>query len=266
MRTLRAGWVSFRRIHLAALVSDWRRTLLSIVGVAVGVTVVLGTLILKVELSRPFDSFGPALAHAAGKGAVEVIPNVSGRLPIETVDRLRTKVAGAEAVIPIVAALTPVDVASTSHGFFLLGGSCQIELLVEPFNCEQRAHDQLPADGPGVPLQMPTVVAERLDLHLGDELRIPGLPPGSAHLRVDVPGVRPRRGHQRRLHAVDPLRRLRRENALHPRLRDGHVRSAQAGRRDQGRRRPRHRRCRDSGATPDPTSLPFSRTPHRSST
>jgi putative ABC transport system permease protein len=49
-------------------------------------------------------------------------------LPIETVNRLRTEVARAEAVIPVVAALTPVDVDGDRHGFFLLGGSCQIEL------------------------------------------------------------------------------------------------------------------------------------------
>ena len=42
MRQLRAGWLSFRRIHLAALIADWRRTLLSVIGVALGVTVVLG--------------------------------------------------------------------------------------------------------------------------------------------------------------------------------------------------------------------------------
>ena len=47
MHSLRAGWLSFRRIHLAALIADWRRTLLSVVGVALGVTVVLGTLVLK---------------------------------------------------------------------------------------------------------------------------------------------------------------------------------------------------------------------------
>ena len=105
MRRLRAGWLSFRRIHLAALIADWRRTLLSVIGVALGVTVVLGTLILKSELARPFDSFGPSLTHAADIGVVEVTPNVSGRLPIETVDRLRAEVTGAEAVIPIVAGL-----------------------------------------------------------------------------------------------------------------------------------------------------------------
>jgi putative ABC transport system permease protein len=187
MQRLRAGWMVFRRIHLAALLADWRRTLLSVIGVALGVTVVLGTLILKAELVRPFDSFGPSLTHAADTGVVEVSPNINGRLPIATVDRLRAEVAGAKAVIPVVAALTPVDVARNSHGFFLLGGSCQIELLVGSFNCEQRARDVKPADGPGVPLQMPTAIAQRHGVQLGEELRIPGLPPGSAHLGSTFP-------------------------------------------------------------------------------
>lgn len=192
MRRLRAGWLIFRRIHIAALISDWRRTLLSAIGVALGVTVVLGTLILKFEVARPFDAFGPALTQAADRGVVEVSPNVSGRLPIETVDRLRVEVPKAQAVIPVVAALTPVDLAAAPEtsssqprppaGFFLLGGSCQIELLVGSFNCEQRARAEDPADGPGVPLQIPAVIAERLGLEPGDELRLPGLPPGSAHL------------------------------------------------------------------------------------
>lgn len=182
MRGSGAGWLSFRRIHLAALTGDWRRTLLSVIGVAAGVSVVLGALVLKFELSRPFDAFGPSLAHAADAGVIEVTPTVSGRLPLETVDRLRTEVAGAEAVVPVVAGLTPVDVAGASHGFFLLGGSCQIELLVGPFDCEKRATDQSPAAGPGVPLQIPTAIAQRHGLRLGEELHIPGLPPGSAHI------------------------------------------------------------------------------------
>lgn len=187
MHRLRAGWLSFRRLHLAALIADWRRTLLSVIGVALGVTVVLGVLILKSELLRPFDSFGPSLAHAAERGVVEVSPNVNGRLPAETVKRLRAEVPGAQAVIPIVAGLTPVDAAGGTHGFFLLGGSCQIELLVGSFNCEQRARDEKPAAGPGVPLQIPTTIAQRLDLRPGDELHIPGLPPGSAHLGWTFP-------------------------------------------------------------------------------
>ena len=182
IRRLRGGLTSFRRIHLAALIADWRRTLLSVVGVALGVTVVLGVLVLKSELARPFDSFGPSLTHAADAGVIEVTPNVSGRLSVETVDRLQREVPGADAVIPIVAGLTPVDVAAQSHGFFLLGGSCQIERLVGSFDCENRARAVKPADGPGVPLQVPAVIAARHGMKLGDELRMPGLPPGTAHL------------------------------------------------------------------------------------
>ncbi len=181
-RRLRAQWLSFRRIHLAALAADWRRTLLSVVGVALGVTVVLGVLILKSELVRPFDSFGPSLVDAAGDGVIAVTPNVEGRLPFAVVDRLRTEVTGAEAVIPIVGSLTPAAAGNASHGFFLLGGSCQIELLVGPFDCERRARTDPPAAGPGVPLQVPAVIAERLGLHPGDEIRIPGLSRGSAHI------------------------------------------------------------------------------------
>jgi putative ABC transport system permease protein len=183
MQRLRTGWLSFRRIHLAALIADWRRTLLSVIGVALGVTVVLGVLILKSELARPFDSFGPSLTHAADRGVIEVTPDVSGRLPIETVNRLHAEVAGAQAVVPVVADLTPADIpGGGTHGFFLLGGSCQIELLVGSFNCEQRARDVKPAGGPGVPLEMPAAIAERHGLQLGAELHIPGLPSGSAHL------------------------------------------------------------------------------------
>lgn len=197
MRALRGGWLVFRRVHLAALLADWRRTLLSAIGVALGVTVVLGTLLLKSELSRPFDSFGPALTHAADIGVLEIVPNVSDRLPVETVDRLGAEVTGAQAVVPVVAALTPVEAAGTAGtsptplrppaGFFLLGGSCRIELLVGPFDCDQRARDVAPAAGPGVPLQVPEVIAERQGLRLGQELRIPGLPPGSAHLGGTFP-------------------------------------------------------------------------------
>ena len=74
-----------------------------------------------------------------------------------------------------------------NHGFFLLGGSCQVELLVGPFNCEQRARESRPAGGPGVPLQLPATIAQRLGLQLGQAIEIPGLPRGSAHLGWTFP-------------------------------------------------------------------------------
>ena len=168
------------------MIADWRRTLLSVIGVALGVTVVLGTFILKSELVRPFDSFGPSLTHAADLGVVEVTPNVSGRLPIKTVNRLRAEVAGGGGH-PDRRRLDAGGCRRRQPGFFLLGGSCQIELLVGPFNCEQRARGEKPAAGPGVPLQIPAVIAQRHGLKLGDELRIPGLSPGSAHLGWTFP-------------------------------------------------------------------------------
>ncbi len=250
MQRLRAGWLSFRRIHLAALIADWRRTLLSVIGVALGVTVVLGTLILKSELVRPFDSFGPSLTHAADVGVVEVTPNVSGRLPIETVNRLRAEVAGAEAVIPIVAGLTPVDVAGGTHGFFLLGGSCQIELLVGSFNCEQRARDEKPADGPGVPLQIPTVIAQRHGLQLGDELRIPGLPPGSAHLGSTFPEFDRVEGINDGYVLLAPSADIAASLLSSPGYATAAFVLPRQGARDHGRRRPRHRRRRNGRPAP----------------
>lgn len=179
---LRAAWLSFRRIHLTALIADWRRTLLSVVGVALGVTVVLGVLILKSEMVRPFDAFGPALTHAADAGVVQITPKVDGRLPVDLVERVRRDVTDARAVIPVVTVLTPAKIEGQTRGFLLLGGSCEIEMLVGPFDCEKRARSEAPADGPGAPLQIPGPIAQRHGLALGDELRVPGLMPGAAHV------------------------------------------------------------------------------------
>ena len=230
MRRLRAGWLSFRRIHLAALIADWRRTLLSVIGVALGVTVVLGTLILKSELVRPFDSFGPSLTHAADIGVVEVTPNVSGRLPIETVNRLRAEVAGAEAVIPIVAGLTPVDVAGGTSRVLsarrvvpdrAAGRLVQLR-AARPRREARRRPRRATADSDGHrPAAWPTARRRVAHPRPASRFGAPGL---------DVPGVRPRRGHQRRLRAAGPFRGHRREPALLARLRHGRVRPAETGR------------------------------------
>ena len=230
MHRLRAGWLSFRRIHLAALIADWRRTLLSVIGVALGVTVVLGTLILKSELARPFDSFGPSLTHAADSGVVEVTPNVSGRLPIETVDRLRAEVAGAEAVIPIVAGLTPVDVAGGTPRVLSArrvvpdrAAGRLVQLRAARPRREARSRPRrATADSDGHrPAAWPTARRRVAHPRPASRFGAPGL---------DVPGVRPRRGHQRRLRAASPLRGHRREHALLARLRHGRVRPAETGR------------------------------------
>ena len=109
MRRLRAGWVSFRRIHLAALIGDWRRTLLTVIGVALGVTVVLGVLILKSELARPFDSFGPSLTHAADSGVVEVLRTSAAGCRSRRSPGCAPRWRGAGSHPDRAAGLTPVD-------------------------------------------------------------------------------------------------------------------------------------------------------------
>ncbi|MEE3849788.1 ABC transporter permease [Gordonia sp. LSe1-13] len=156
---------------------------------AIGVTVVLGVLVLRSDLVRPFDAFGPSLTAAADDGVVEVIPDVSGRLPTTTVDRLRAEVSGAQAIVPFVATLTPVGTGDNTQGFFLLGGSCDIELLIGDFGCATRARDAVDFHRPGVPMQMAAPVAAELGLSVGDDLALPGLPPGSAYLAATFDDV-----------------------------------------------------------------------------
>jgi putative ABC transport system permease protein len=183
----RSAWTVFRRIHLTALAADWRRTTLSVVGVMLGVVVMLGVTVLQSSLVRPFDAFGPSLTHAAGPGVLEVTPEVSGRLPLDLMNRIREEVPDARAVVPVVVGLTPVEIGGSTRGFFVLGGSCDVELLFGSFNCERRAKEEKPADGPGIPLEIPEVIARRDNLHLGDEVRLPGQPPGAAHLGWTFP-------------------------------------------------------------------------------
>ncbi len=187
MRLPTGGAVRFKRVHLMALLYDWRRTILAVVGVALGVTLVLGMAQLRNEVVKPFDSFGPALTQAAKGRVIQVTPQVSGRLPEALVARLQHELPDVQAVVPFVAGLTPVEIRGERHGFFVMGAPCEIELLVGPFQCAERARTERPADGPGTPFEIPKAVADRLALTLGDEVRLPGRLPGSAHLGWTFP-------------------------------------------------------------------------------
>ncbi|MEV6275145.1 ABC transporter permease [Nocardia sp. NPDC051832] len=183
----RGSITRFHRVHLKALVFDWRRTVSSVLGVTIGVTLVLGMMMLRTEVARPFDSFGPALTTAAGDQVIQVTPEVAGRLPNSVVDRLSKELPDAEAVVPFVAGLAPLEIGGNRHGFFVMGAPCTIELLVGSFNCEERARTEKPADGPGMPFEIPAAIADRLGLKLGQEVRIPGQPAGSTHLGWTFP-------------------------------------------------------------------------------
>lgn len=176
------GVTRFNRLHLAALRYDKGRTILTVLGVVIGVTLVIGMVQLRTAMLKPFDSYGPALTTAASGRVIQVTPRISGRLSESVVNALRQELPDAESVIPFVAGLTPVEIGGQRHGFYVLGAPCEIEKLVGSFDCETRARTEVPADGPGVPFEIPARVAERLGLQLGDEVRIPGQLPGAAHL------------------------------------------------------------------------------------
>ena len=237
MHRLRAGWLSFRRIHLAALIADWRRTLLSVIGVAMGVTVVLGVLILEIRACPPIRRIRPVAhprrrhrGHRGHPGRQRPVADRDGRPSARRGDRsggshpdrgrldargLRRRQWNTPARPPRVLSARRVVPDRAAGRLVQLRAACP---------------DEKPAAGPGVPLQIPTLIAERHGLQLGEELRIPGLPPGSAHLGSDVPGVRPRRGHQRRLRAAGPVRGRRREHALLAWLRHRRIRPSETGR------------------------------------
>lgn len=187
MTSVLAAWTVFRRLHLRALAADRWKSALSVAGVALGITLLLGVLVLRAELVRPFDAFGPAMTAGTTAQVVQVVPEVGGRLSDELVARLEAELPEARAVVPLVAGLVPVEVDGERHGFFVMGGPCTIELLVGPFDCERRALTEAPADGPGMPLEVPAKVADDLGLRLGDTVNVPGQADGAAHLGWTFP-------------------------------------------------------------------------------
>jgi len=177
----------FGRIHLAALIADWRSTLLSVIGVALGVTVVLGTLFSNPSsLGRSIHS---ALAHPAADRGWSRSPE--RQRPVADRDgstdcarRCQRRRRHSDRRRPDASGRR-----RRHHGYFLLGGSCQIELLVGPFTASSAPATRSPPTGPACQLQIPAVIAERHGLQLGEELRIPGLP-ADRRTWVGRPGVR----------------------------------------------------------------------------
>lgn len=171
---------TFWRIHINALIADPARSTLAALGVAIGVTVLVAVTILASEVQRPFDAYGPALTGAASNTVTQITPQVLGRLPETAVSEIKA-IKGVQAAVPVVSGLTEM-VSNKGHaGVFVIGSTCEVELLVGDFNCTSLS--QLPPEpGAGIPLTLTPKLARILGVAPGDTVRIPGLPDNSAHV------------------------------------------------------------------------------------
>ncbi|MBF6216090.1 ABC transporter permease [Nocardia puris] len=180
----------FGRLHLAAVLRDWRRNVFTVVGVAVGVTLVVAVVQLNQVLLRPFDAFGPALAEGAGSEVLQVIPLVEGRLPAGAVAEVAA-VPGVDAVVPVTAGMTQIDLGGGAEGFFVLGATCAVERLLGPFDCAGLASATRLTPGPGLPLGMSEDAARDLGLTPGAPIPLPGRAADAAHLGWTFPARAP---------------------------------------------------------------------------
>lgn len=182
---LSASWSAFARLNLGALWSDRARTLLAIVGVAVGVIVISGSAMLAREMKAPFDTFAGALGTVPATEVVEVRPAISGGLPANVVDTLR-QLPGVEAAVPVVADLVPLRGSAGEAGALLLGVDCSVEALIGDFDCERLAPDAsaLPTE-PVVALTEPLAAA--LGVAAGDRVTLPGGDPAGVPVGLVFP-------------------------------------------------------------------------------
>lgn len=182
---LAAGWGVFVRVNLGALWSDRARTLLAVVGVAVGVVVIAGSAILAREMKAPFDTFAGPLGTQAGTSVVEVRPAVAGGLPPRVIDTLRA-VPGVDAAVPVVAALLPLRSDTGEAGALLLGVDCSVEAVVGEFDCARLAPDPdaLPTEAV---LALTEPLAADLGVEAGDSVMLPGGDPAGVLVGLVFP-------------------------------------------------------------------------------
>ena len=147
-------WIA--KVHVRGLAQRWTRTLLSVIAVGAGVSLVVGVVISKHSLDRSLDNFTGELSGSAAlrvEGAAD-----HGGLDASVAPRVAA-VPGVQAVVPMVITITQV---ADSRGRELLvpalGVDCSIQALVGAFQCSPELMQRL-GDNP--------VVSPRLQKRLG---------------------------------------------------------------------------------------------------
>ena len=168
------------RLHLRAALTDWR-TILAVVGIALGTTLVVAVSVLQTETGRPFDTRATLLRSPGNGTLIQVTPDIQARLPEGVTTRL-ARINGVSLAVPVIAELTPLLSQRRQAGALLFAaGNCDVARITRVDACAVSATSGGSA-GPGVALSISRALAGALGVRPGDPLALPGGRLGDAHV------------------------------------------------------------------------------------
>lgn len=175
----------FARLHLAPLLQRRVVTVLVIVGVALGTSLLIAILLMLQAIGRPFNSLIDTVASVAD---YQVSPMTHDRLPEEMIRTVRA-VPGVRTATPVAGGLTIVHGGNGQTGAVLIGTDCSLSLLASNLDCEALMGAGDMAQGPGPALVVGSTLADTLGLAPGSPIGVQGGPAGAAHVGkvVDLP-------------------------------------------------------------------------------
>ena len=157
---------AFVRIHLRGM--DPRRTVLTVLSLALGGGSLLAVLLLLQAVNRPFTEVAD-LANSQRPDLRAVRSIVGDWLPEDSARRVPRE-AGP---VPIVVGFGNIAARGHQQGAILLGGDCRLRRLGLLRDCAQ-VRDALGVRGPGYPLVLTRKLATALGVRPGERVLLPG--------------------------------------------------------------------------------------------
>ncbi|MFN2525931.1 MAG: FtsX-like permease family protein [Actinomycetota bacterium] len=178
-----------RRLNVRHLRTRWGRSLLTIAGIAAGVTLVVSIAVINQTIARATRD---SIRFLAGEAEIEVASAGQKGLPEETVDVVAS-VPGVERAVPLVRTNTTLTSATGEQRALILGATAEFAALFPQALRDQAAvqiQGTLGVEGTGILLS--ETVADRLEVDLGDPIAV-STPVGRKVLevtgRVSGPGI-----------------------------------------------------------------------------
>ena len=160
------AFASFARIHLRGM--DPRRTVFTVLSLALGAGSLLAVLLLLQAVNRPFTELSD-LANAQRPGLRAVRSVVGDWLPEESAGRVPRE----SRPVPVVVGFANVVAGGRGQGAILVGGDCRLRRLGILRDCA-RVREALAVLGPGYPLVPTRKLARALGVQPGDRVLLPG--------------------------------------------------------------------------------------------